>query len=306
MQRPHDYYQQHVCNNEDNIIRLLQQYIYKIYLAFLFMTTCILSLLCIIMYYRQLNEKQTSKIIKKVKAKVIVNKKTLQQKLNDLPQFTSVLPVGICSIQSTQKQNILDVLIQQAERTKLFVMSSPNLSSDFNHLSFYFAFIQESRILIFSIDYSHDTDHNTTYFWALEHFFIVLFHSSNTMYTWGNILPQLKVLERYDLFNIHDINKDNFIDIQKKFTPWYNNIFGHELTCQQFLKYDDIDGPLCSCAHRPYKSSLCQWSLSRAIMYTFEQRFPDHPHGIAQCLAIVKLAHAIEKVENNQELKQLQ
>ncbi|CAF4438059.1 unnamed protein product, partial [Rotaria magnacalcarata] len=80
------------------------------------------------------------------------------------------------------------------------------------------------------------------------YFFIFLFSPSKTIYTWGNIIPNLKSIKKYDLFDNDALSQANFIDIQQKFTPWYNNLFGHELTCQQYLKYDEIDGHLCSCA----------------------------------------------------------
>ncbi|CAF2973925.1 unnamed protein product [Rotaria sp. Silwood2] len=68
-----------------------------------------------------------------------------------------------------------------------------------------------------------------------------------------------------------------------------------EKTKKEYSKYDEMDAPLCSFAYRPYKSPLCCWSLSRAIMYTLDEHFTDHPHGIAQYLAITKWAHGIEK-----------
>ncbi|CAF1512755.1 unnamed protein product, partial [Adineta steineri] len=215
-------------------------------------------------------------------------------------------PVTTGVMQTTGKQNMFHVLIQRAKETTLFTMSIPKESSDSNTLSLNFAFIHESSIVTFTIDYSHEKDHNTPFHWILEYFFIFLFSPSKTIYTWGNIIPNLKSIKKYDLFDNDALSQANFIDIQQKFTPWYNNLFGHELTCQQYLKYDEIDGHLCSCAHRPYKSSACQWSLSKAVMYTFDQRFSDRPHGIAQCLAIAKLAHAIDKIETIQELKKLE
>jgi hypothetical protein len=248
------------------------------------------------MYYRQSNKTKSTRIFRR---------KTLHQKLNDLPQFTSLLPITTCCIQTTRKENMFHVLTQQAKETTLFAMSIPKESSDLNILSLNFAFIHESRIITFTIDYSPERDHNKPFFWTLEYFFIILFQSSKAIYTWGNILPHLKSIKKYDLFTNDALRQANFIDIQQKFTPWYNNLFGHELTCQQYLKYDEIDGHLCSCTHRPYKSSACQWSLSKAIMYTFNERFSDCPHGIAQCLAIAKLAHAIDKIETIEELTKL-
>ena len=292
-------------NNYNDMIAKLQQILYQIYIGFLFIIILILSLFCISIYYRQSNETESSKIIKKTKSKSIVNKKTLKERLNNLPQFTPLLPVTLCIMQSTKNQTILDTLMEHVTHTTLFTMSTPVDLPDINGISFNFGFIEESRIMIFTIDYCHNTDKNTPFSWTLEYFFMHLLQPSVKIFTWGNHLPQLKSLERFGLFTLDDINRNNFIDIQKTFTPWYNNLFGHAITCKQYLKYDEIDGPFCSCPHRPCKYSSMQWSLQRAIMYTFNERFSDRPHGVAQCLAIAKLNHAIEKVETLQELKQL-
>ncbi|CAF4769045.1 unnamed protein product, partial [Rotaria magnacalcarata] len=43
---------------------------------------------------------------KTIAKKTIVRRQTLHQKLNDLPQFTSLLPVTTCVMQTTRKQNM--------------------------------------------------------------------------------------------------------------------------------------------------------------------------------------------------------
>ncbi|CAF3472210.1 unnamed protein product, partial [Rotaria sp. Silwood2] len=106
------------------------------------------------------------------------------------------------------------VLIQQAKETTLFTMSIPKESSDSNTLSLNFAFIHESSIVTFTIDYSHEKDHNTPFHWILEYFFIFLFSPSKTIYTWGNIIPNLKSIKKYDLFDNDALSQANFIDIQ--------------------------------------------------------------------------------------------
>ncbi|CAF3316131.1 unnamed protein product, partial [Rotaria sp. Silwood2] len=120
---------------------------------------------------RQPNKKLISQVNKEtITKKTIVRRQTLHQKLNDLPQFTSLLPVTTCVMQTTRKQNMFHVLIQQAKETTLFTMSIPKESSDSNTLSLNFAFIHESSIVTFTIDYSHEKEHNTPFHWILEYF----------------------------------------------------------------------------------------------------------------------------------------
>ncbi|CAF4175115.1 unnamed protein product, partial [Rotaria sordida] len=58
----------------------------------------------------------------------------------------------------------------------------------------------------------------------------------------------------------------------------------------------------CTCCHRPYKSSSCQWSISKAIAYTFDERYDYYMHDIHKCLAITKLGHVINGKWTSQKL----
>ena len=84
--------------------------------------------------------------------------------------------------------------------------------------------------------------------------------------------------------------------------PWYNNIYRHNLQCRQYLKYDEIGSLTCTCPHRPYKSLSYQWSISKAIAYTFDERYDYYIHNIQKCLAITKLEHVIQEKWTREKL----
>ncbi|CAF4350363.1 unnamed protein product, partial [Rotaria sordida] len=59
----------------------------------------------------------------------------------------------------------------------------------------------------------------------------------------------------------------------QSFKTWYNTTFNRNANCGQILDFDDIDGPLCICTHRPLKYVNEQWSLTNVIAYTFHENW---------------------------------
>ena len=88
-----------------------------------------------------------------------------------------------------------------------------------------------------------------------------------------------------------------------KFKLWYNQTFTHRRECHEYLDNDDVDDAFCSCSHRPYKFTSSQWSLSKAIKYTFGQYLYNHMYGINKCLAITKLALVIGEKWSRQQIE---
>ena len=105
------------------------------------------------------------------------------------------------------------------------------------------------------------------------------------------MLPRLP----YDLLVRPDILqcRRRSVNIQTQFKFWYNKTFPHEHKCPHYLKYESFDGSSCTYAHRPYKSAANQWSLSKAIAYTFDEQFDDVLEDIHRCTAVTKLAHVV-------------
>jgi hypothetical protein len=87
------------------------------------------------------------------------------------------------------------------------------------------------------------------------------------IYSWGDILSELTDFIQYGLFPSEILHQINHIDVQQHFKIWYNKTFTHEC---DLLPFDD-DNMLCTCSHRPVKNKNDQWSLQKAIAYTFDE-----------------------------------
>ncbi|CAF3026554.1 unnamed protein product [Rotaria sp. Silwood2] len=117
------------------------------------------------------------------------------------------------------------------------------------------------------------------------------------------LIDQTVLYVGHDLFSSNEVSQAQLIDVQKQFKPWYNNIFRHNMQCHQYLKYDEIGSSLCTCAHRPYKLSSYQWSITKTIAYTFDERYDYYTHDIEKCLAVTKLGYVINEKWTSQKLK---
>ena len=87
----------------------------------------------------------------------------------------------------------------------------------------------------------------------------------------------------------------HFVTVQNDFTMWYNSIFIHNKDCGQILDFHNIDGPSCSCSHRPYKYQDEPWSLHNIIAYTFHEILDDSIFHLCACQAITKLTTVIDE-----------
>ncbi|CAF4191718.1 unnamed protein product [Rotaria sp. Silwood2] len=117
--------------------------------------------------------------------------------------------------------------------------------------------------------------------------------------TWSKSNKDLLYNQVYCGFPTCDTAKVNFVNIQESFKTWYNTTFGHDENCGQILDFNDIDGPLCMCSHRPLKCSHDKWSLSDAIAYTFHEKLDTENRDFPECLAITKLYSYQRKLESS-------
>ena len=223
--------------------------------------------------------------------------------INDLPNFKEIKPYNILLIHRRQAQFIFDQLINEVKRTKIFTIVPKNKSFHPNYMFIHIELIQDTQTIIALIEYFDVTDEHSTYSFTLRRFFATVFQPSNTIQIWGNITQELRPYIRYGLFSIYEVTSSQSINIQKEFKLWYNRTFPHHTQCRRDLKYDHMDDLLCSCSHRPYKFSSNEWSIKKAIAYTFDELFNVHHHGIHQCLAITKLARIISENWTIQQLK---
>jgi hypothetical protein len=263
-------------------------------LVFISMFICIL-LICLIIYYHS-----SIDLLKQENRSIETN---LIRNINDLPNFKVIKPYIILFIHRRQAQFIFDELISEAKRTKIFTIVPKKISLHPNNMFIHIELIQDTQTIIALIEYSDVTDEHSNYSFTLRRFFVTVFQPSNTIQIWGNIIQELRPYIRYGLFSMYEVTSSQSVNIQKEFKLWYNRTFHHHTQCHRCLKYDHMDDSLCSCSHRPYKFSSNQWSIKKAIAYTFDELFNVHHHGIHQCLAITKLAHIISQNWTIQQLK---
>src|SRR5579871_4907909 len=93
--------------------------------------------------------------------------------------------------------------------------------------------------------------------------------------------------------------------MQQYFKKWYNKTFTHE--CGHLLPWDD-DHPSCTCSYRPVKHKNNQWSLQKAIAYTFDE-FLDKTRTKSrwsQCLDITTIQRQLFSTINKKQIKILE
>ena len=137
--------------------------------------------------------------------------------------------------------------------------------------------------------------------------FIVL-HQSKIIDVWSILNRNFYQYQHYLVFANGHINQIHSANIQQSFKSWYNQTFGHNDNCDQILDFNDIDDPLCSCSHRPYKNSADEWSLWNAIAYTFHEDLQginlfEVEGSLSTCLAITKLSTVMKQMWTRQHIE---
>jgi hypothetical protein len=255
----------------------------------------ILLLILITIYYYQKHRINLWAIGFKLKHQSI--SKDLQTNANYLWSFRPIQEPhnNILYIHQNQTRFILEDAIRQAKQSQRFTIVSKTGLLPIDSMFLHIEMIQETRTLVAFVEYSHEIERFTPYYYILRRFFMNIFHESKTIQIWGNIRQQMRSYTQYGLFSFNETLQKQCMDVQKEFKLWYNRTFRHHVECQHYLKYDNRDGLSCICAHRPYKSTSNQWSIERAIKYTFDEQLDTYQHNTHQCMAISKLAHIVYK-----------
>ncbi|CAF1255835.1 unnamed protein product [Rotaria sp. Silwood1] len=120
---------------------------------------------------------------------------------------------------------------------------------------------------------------------------------------WEDFDKNLINYQIYQVFLNGNIDRCHFVNGQSSFKTWYNKTFGHNQSCNQLLDFNDIDGPLCSCSHRPVKCPTEQWSLTNAIAYTFHENLYNGINSSDACPAITKLFNMIQNKWTRQQVE---
>ena len=234
----------------------------------------ILSMTLMVYYnyqQQQQQQHQNERIIQLPDEENRLNKTEVIRNIPELPHLITLKPYGVFFIQRTTPSTTLNQLIMEAHQTKRFTIV-PKLYSVYNdNIVMYIELIQQTQSVVIVLDCIYDTDMDTPFFNSLCYLFTIIFNPSNTIQTWGNLMDKLKQFLPFKIYTLDELKECQSSDIQKEFKKWYNKTYLHHIECHQYLKYDNIDGLYCSCSHRPYKSNSANWSLLKAIAYTFDE-----------------------------------
>lgn len=219
--------------------------------------------------------------------------------LKNLNEFKPLKTYKTYEINSTTSIVTLDALISEARDTKRYSFVSYSDES-IDKKYYIIEFIQMSSSIIVNIEQFPD---DTVRREKIDELWSIIFCSSNIIQTWGDVFRNPMDFYIFDDVFTRQSHKQSVINIQDTFKEWYNKTFHHDDNCGQIIDFIDIDGPLCSCSHRPYKSSNDKWSLSMAVMHTFYENLPSTNDHILECLAITKLAMIVGEDWNRQRIE---
>ncbi|CAF3147106.1 unnamed protein product [Rotaria sp. Silwood2] len=219
--------------------------------------------------------------------------------INDLPNFIPLIPYRSFYIDRTTSNTIVDDLIIRAKETRRFTVICFDDCLSPNKIQI--EFIRESESIIVLIETFRESRLLSK---KIKQLFSTIFVSTNIIQAWGDIVYDLSYLRNSGFITFEKFRKIRLLNIQQDFKQWYNQTFNHNQNCSQMVDYNDIDGPLCSCSHRPYKCFHDEWSLSYAIAYTFaEYLHLGNEHDVNQCLAITKLSRIVQEQWTRQQIK---
>lgn len=182
--------------------------------------------------------------------------------------------------------DIVDLLIQKAKKTNMFTIL---LDYDWqtNKKSMCVEFVQARHSYVVSMPCIFTCPFELQN--KIDVLFDHMFVPKNIIQVWGQMDSELM-----DLIKHRSLSASVF-NVQDKFKEWYNEVLCHDHDCPQAKIDIIIDGPACTCIHRPYKSPSAQWSLPRAVQYFFTS-YVDLPFDQGhQCRAISVLAKIIRQ-----------
>ncbi|CAF1480676.1 unnamed protein product [Adineta steineri] len=215
----------------------------------------------------------------------------------DLSNFTPLKSYRLFLIDQATDFTEIEGLIYEAEKTKrftLFLYDNKLLKKMFIEIEF----VQQSKSIIITFEVFRARNF---LFHRIDQLFAIIYNSSNTIHVWGDSTQWLYYKD-YAYFFYMYINKIRLLNTQEDFKLWYNQTFPHHENCDQILDFHDVDGPLCSCSHRPYKCLQDAWSLHLAITYTFHENLSTKNTHTPHCLAITKLATIVQQKWTHQQI----
>jgi hypothetical protein len=193
-------------------------------------------------------------------------RRQVNMELSNLQTFTPLNDYQIYHINRATSTMLLPHLIESARKTTKFTVDTEHDYYTRQPALIQIEFIQTKSIILL-IETCHLPRRSSVLFWLIQSLFKAIFKPSNTIYSWGDAIFELSDFLQYDLFSSQILHQIMAIDIQQHFKKWYNKIFTHDCGLLPFAD----DNMLCKCSHRPVKRPDDQWSLQKAIAYTFDE-----------------------------------
>lgn len=163
--------------------------------------------------------------------------------------------------------NLLTCLIDSARKTIMYTIDTEGDFYTHQPALIQIEFVgQDSLVILFEMCHMPLDTFDGHRCHLIRLLFETIFHTSNIIYAWGSITNELSNFVRYGFFSDELVHDLNLIDVQLEFKYWYNKTFTHQCS---LLWLTDNDDPSCTCLHRPVKDNNHQWSLQKAIAYTF-------------------------------------
>lgn len=208
----------------------------------------------------------------------------------DLMYFLPLKSFKFYNVNRETTMETIEMLINEAKTTQRFsLVASDNQLLKIQCLTI--GFIQPTSSIVIYVERFREY---STIYDKVDELISIILNPSNIIQTWGKPLEMSGGFHIFDVYLREKIFEIDFHDIQKIFKVWYNKTFPHHQGCNQMLDFIDIDGPLCSCPHRPLKFETENWSLSMAIMFTFYEKLEITIDHQWECLAITKLASVVQ------------
>ena len=188
----------------------------------------------------------------------------LNRELSVLPTFRPFTDCQIFLVNHSICPMLVQDLIQLARQTTRFVIDTERdyVTHDPALLQIEFIHVKSVVLLVEACHLPHSS---SVLFWLIRSLLKIIFSPSNVLFCWGDLVFELNAFVDYGLVSQHVIDQLTTTDVQYEFKQWYNQRFPH--TCG--LPPLHNDNPVCTCLHRPVKHASDQWSLQRAIAYTF-------------------------------------
>ena len=171
-----------------------------------------------------------------------------ERKRKTLSKFQPSTSYEIVLINQNTSVETIDKLIVESKRTDIFTLY-PCLIEHTNIYYIDIQFIFSSTSIIVTLQVFHE---DSVLFQRINVLLSTIFHTSNTIQVWASFDKDVLGYQLYQVFCSCDIRKTHTADIHNGFKYWYNRTFIHNGWYCQILDFNDIDGPMCSCSHRPY------------------------------------------------------